>query len=206
MGTDIHTIAQVKKDEKWETVAHNIGDEWRSYHSYAVLAGVRNGLSLAGMKIFKWQPISLPRGLPEDLDLVDQEVSIEPYFDGYETRKTKWLGDHSHSWLTLSELSTHLEKIKDGKRRVVGILTKEHYLETLALGKEPESWCSGVGGPNVTIVHETDNIENCTHVRCAWTRKNEDLLEYLFICVKELSEIAQKYGVDDVRFVFGFDS
>lgn len=123
MGCDIHIWAEVKKrygnpDYRpgWEVVGHEFpyeyyrpgetsvvlvsGDEpdWesnrsmtmepyngRNYVLFAILADVRNGFGI--------EPITAPRGIPEDASAF------------YKREVEKWGADgHSHSWLTLDEL------------------------------------------------------------------------------------------------------
>jgi hypothetical protein len=43
MGTDIHSIAQVRRNGSWETVAIGVCGDPRSYNTFAMLADVRNG-------------------------------------------------------------------------------------------------------------------------------------------------------------------
>jgi len=112
MGCDIHSRVRVLRDGQWEFIDAHIFPEddvlevpvlaetdvvrkvlqrfgikgtaepfnWRSYGMFGFLADVRN--------YSKIPTISEQRGLPEDL-----EASNEEYF-----------GDHSYSWLWLSEL------------------------------------------------------------------------------------------------------
>lgn len=40
MGTDIHSIAQVKRDGQWVTVAIGIAGDQRNYNTFAMLANV----------------------------------------------------------------------------------------------------------------------------------------------------------------------
>lgn len=83
MGQDIHTQAERKVNGRWEVVPGLKPFDWRSYAMFGFLAGTRNYSDIS--------PISEPRGLPEDY--VDNEASD----DG-------WLGDHTHSWLSVAEL------------------------------------------------------------------------------------------------------
>jgi hypothetical protein len=48
MGTDIHSIAQIKRDGQWVTVAVAIAGDQRYYNTFAMLANVRNGRGFAG--------------------------------------------------------------------------------------------------------------------------------------------------------------
>ena len=141
MGTDIHSIAQVKRDGKWTTVAIGIAGDPRSYNTFAMLANVRNGI--AGVR----PVIHEPRGLPDDLDrdednsvivdkaqlvcawdrdgkevlchvltvllslLARREDAPSGYAPYLEDDGCFWLGDHSFSWCTLAELRTFIENV-----------------------------------------------------------------------------------------------
>lgn len=79
MGCDIHGVVQMRysKDGKYGTDGPI--EDSRNYAVFSVLADVRNGYDIT--------PISPPRGVPAD-------------FDGDEGE----LGDHSFSWVTLTEV------------------------------------------------------------------------------------------------------
>ncbi|TXH55263.1 MAG: hypothetical protein E6Q97_09160, partial [Desulfurellales bacterium] len=141
MGTDIHSIAQVKRDGKWVTVAIGIAGDIRSYDTFAMLANVRNGRGFAGVRTSTGFPvIHEPRGLPNDLDrdedngviIVDKAQLVCAWdWDGKEQPETPWpsdearrikylpedgvlwlgLGDHSFSWCTLAELRAFIENV-----------------------------------------------------------------------------------------------
>jgi hypothetical protein len=82
MGTDIHSIAQVKRDGQWVTVAIGIAGDQRNYNTFAMLANVRNGRGFAGCWTSTGFPvIHEPRGLPEDLATVDGFVEDDEDFD-----------------------------------------------------------------------------------------------------------------------------
>lgn len=92
MGADIHIIVQYKEKGKWETYfeypdyPYEINED-RDYQSFSLLAGVRGS----------FESIQYPRGLPHDLEMEMDE-------EGCMCHKGKWLGNHSHSYLTLSEI------------------------------------------------------------------------------------------------------
>lgn len=201
MGCDIHTIAQVFRKGEWSTVADNIADEGRDYHSYAVLANVRNDGG--------WQAIAEPRGIPEDLKSVGTDTDV--YTILLPHALDRWLGDHSHSWLLLSEMVDFLEKtIKPMTFFQKGVVTREEYLRFKASGETPTSWCRSIGGGQVVVVKEAD-IASCpeyTHVDFKWPRGSEESVWYFIECIEALTKISQEYEVptDKVRFVFGFDS
>lgn len=106
MGCDIHSRVQILDGEAWKTVeyplfpAYCTQDQlfsgvnghwwsptvepfsWRSYGMFAFLANVRNYSHVP--------PLSEPRGFPEDMAGVDPEDTP--------------LGEHSFTWLSVSEL------------------------------------------------------------------------------------------------------
>jgi hypothetical protein len=74
MGTDIHTIVQIKKAGEWVTVVKNAADE-RNYELFGLLAGVRGHDG----------PIEPLRGLPPGIEEIEG-------------------AEHSFTWYTLYEL------------------------------------------------------------------------------------------------------
>ena len=91
MGCDIHMIAQIKTDGAWKTLAPvNIN---RNYVLFSLLADVRNTGDI--------MPIDCARGLPGDLN---STIDPDAYDDFSEHIDGHWLGDHSISWLSYSEL------------------------------------------------------------------------------------------------------
>ena len=89
MGTDIHSIVQVRKAAErfqlldindappaapgeWVAVGVAVAGDPRSYNTFAMLADVRNGRGFAGIKTSDGFPvIHEPRGLPSDLEMLD---------------------------------------------------------------------------------------------------------------------------------------
>jgi hypothetical protein len=106
MGTDIHFYVEKFDRHKWQsadtwktecegetypyiTVAEPFYDS-RNYDLFAILADVRNGHGFAGVKTGGgFNPISEPRGLPDDVS--DQVAKASE-------------GNHTPSWLTLREI------------------------------------------------------------------------------------------------------
>lgn len=82
MGCDIHIVAQKKTADGWVDLDISPFD-CRNYGLFGWLANVRN--------YYDVPPLSEPRGLPDDL----------PYRDDNDYR----FGDHSFSWLSVSELA-----------------------------------------------------------------------------------------------------
>lgn len=105
MGCDIHFYLEVKEDDMWINKNKvSINTDWdenleypqsdivldsiyydRNYLLFGVLAGVRDTTP---------QPISHPKGLPDD---VSEEIKL--FADNYD--------GHSYSWLTLNELTDY---------------------------------------------------------------------------------------------------
>jgi hypothetical protein len=89
MGCDIHGLSQIRYgDSEWfdcDTI-----EDGRNYRLFAALAGVRNGFGFAGIATHEpIIPIAEPRGLPEDFVNDEDEHCM---------------GDHSFSWLHMSEI------------------------------------------------------------------------------------------------------
>ncbi len=83
MGCDIHLHVEVKIHGKWEHYNHPYIH--RNYGLFCKMAGVRRDDESP-------EPISEPRGLPDDLSVTAK------FDDDY------WIGDgHSHSWLSAEE-------------------------------------------------------------------------------------------------------
>ena len=83
MGCDIHFHSEVKIGGVWHHYEHRQID--RNYDLFAKMAGVRNERSI--------EPISMPKGFPEDATI----VSV--------VHKNYWEDDgHSHSWLSAEEI------------------------------------------------------------------------------------------------------
>lgn len=97
MGCDIHGFVEVKKDGKW--LVYSQIDRDRDYKLFAKMANVRNFDSHV-------EPISDPRGLPDD---VSEVAKIESdYFDS---------DGHSHSWLSKEEIASLREWILEENKK-----------------------------------------------------------------------------------------
>ena len=110
MGCDIHIFVQHREGDRWEHVPFRPEDldeyrqhplEQRNYLLFAVLADVRSRDGVT--------PIAEPRGLPDDIGYpvhgLEDPCDGDLYVDLEGGRK--WMGDHSHSWLTLAELEAY---------------------------------------------------------------------------------------------------
>lgn len=95
MGCDIHFVFQINTPYGWVPVrckSDPLDHLDRDYKTFAVMADVRN-------EGYIYDILYPARGLPENLMIFHSSCSNE---DGdYHT----WMGDHSFSWLTLSELN-----------------------------------------------------------------------------------------------------
>ena len=198
MGTDIHNTFQKKVEDKWIDVALDDRYEFgRSYLWFAVLAGVRNGFGFAGVETHTpLVPISEPRGYPADMY---HEVDPCDEWQGV------WMGDHSHSWLMLSEILDYFKTEKKLTR--TGIIGRTDYLEWDGVTK-PDSYSGGVGGGGVLVFDATQfkpvgvvPPKEYTHFRIKWEITVDSDVGYYVDLIKEAME---EHG--DLRMVFGFDS
>ena len=230
MGTDIHSIAQVNRDGRWQTVAVGIDGDRRSYNTFAMLANVRNDYGFAGYRTSTGFPvIHEPRGLPEDLktnedngllinktDLVcawdwgGNEIPI----DSPDARRVKYLdeepmylGDHSFSWCTLTELRTFIENVaKKTETRIVGIVDLAAYNLHKQTCQRYTNWCGMVSGPGIVVESDPPG-PRATHVQTSWP-VNAAAESRLCEIEAALTLVAERAGVapEKIRFVYGFDS
>lgn len=213
MGTDIHGRLQ----RRWnaESEYHDVGEieRDRNYRVFAMLAGVRNGFGFAGVKTHEpLEPISAPRGLPDDLRLCeDDQTSIAvPTWIGDESVEVRhWLGYHSYSWLTLSEILSW-----DGWGKTLhmtGILDADEFQRVETEGCAPRSWCGAISGRDtVTVTAEQARAgAKHTNVQYEW---EVPFAEYVKTFRAWIDYINAKYGYmlerdpGAIRLVFGFDS
>lgn len=231
MGCDIHLYVERRSNRSWESV-----EEWeledgdlnvpyvkrfytsRNYDLFAILANVRNGRGFADTITGEgFNPISEPKGLPEDVSYQVRAVSSRWGEDG-----------HSHSYLTLRELFDY-----DWTQTVTqyGVLSAGEYYRWSwwgrSHGERPQSWSGGVFGGAVKNVSEqkmdcliqeaktklndrnpsTEEIEKA--LPNYYTRAQWDVPYYK--CVTEFwGEVIPRllrYGKpEDVRIVFWFDN
>lgn len=98
MGCDIHIFQEAKINDKWVLLNElHWENSRRNYAVFAKMANVRNHWD----EEQRIEPISLPRGIPEDAS------------DGYKFHCALMEGDgHSHSWLSIQEMGQVEEWIK----------------------------------------------------------------------------------------------
>src|SRR5690349_5475179 len=106
MGTDIHAAIEYRNGDGWHALKRpnerfgKYDDEpqltarldiARDYDLFAILANVRNGVAFAGCLTGSgFEPICERRGLPEDIS--------------QEAREEACTGEHSETWVLLSEI------------------------------------------------------------------------------------------------------
>ncbi|MBP7622431.1 MAG: hypothetical protein KA763_00555 [Xanthomonadales bacterium] len=210
MGTDIHGRLQYRysKDSKYIDGGEIEND--RNYRVFAMLAGVRNGRGFAGVRTHvPIVPISEPRGIPSDCNASGEDLQLSVYRGDAMVNGRYWLGDHSHSWLTLAEI---LEWPGwGGPLDRTGVLDADEFKRIEANGGTPESWCGGVSGSDVIVVSATDARRGAphTHVRYDWAVPFSESVKTFRAWV---DYIHLKHGwllrndPEAVRIVFGFDS
>lgn len=106
MGTDIHSVAQVRNDGKWTTVLQCVGGDRRNYDTFAQLANVRNGIGFAGITTGSgFDPLDMPRGFPEDFEIgcmvKDEDTNELVFADDHHPIKLKTpVSDQYCAWGT----------------------------------------------------------------------------------------------------------
>lgn len=251
MGTDIHMRGEFRRsaDEPWEAIGRvfpyryfdplstskyyskplsysPFGD--RNYRLFTVLAGVRNGYGFAGVPTHTpIEPLSEPRGLPEDIALHESEdedsAARRDGESALDFAERGWIfGDHSFSFATLREL---LDYDWDQPLHQEGIVESAEMERCEDEGRDPNTWCGGVSGPRVEIVEidefrrrrATDTLHPQLHVRHQWTTSLRDAIGHpwfsLLESMRRWGTDWQDYGdhrcahnPDYIRLVFGFDS
>jgi hypothetical protein len=182
MGCDIHPYVEVRKDGKWERSTVKVPSD-RDYWAFGKLANVRNGEGFAGCDTGDLvTPISQPRGLPDDTSIHDND-SVD-----YEDPAYVWLGDHSFSWVLLSELLAVDYNEKVNRR---GMAKPEIAAHLAQYGVMPwnAEWCAWT----------TDKAK----VAIAWS---EPLMKAASLLPEIICAVCHLGKPEDVRIVFGFDS
>lgn len=194
MGCDIHLFVEARKSaaEPWELVGIKSQCDWcdgkrvnnsgeqcygckgtgertgfssRNYDTFAILANVRNGRGFAGCDTGDgFEPISEPRGLPEDMSaelrgIHAEEDSAANYDACRLSYGCGWVGDHSFSHLLLSELVGCNWNRRTNQR---GVLTPSDFQTFLEKGA-PDNWSGDISGPDVVYVTNAEMAEMLTH-------------------------------------------
>ena len=159
MGCDIHAVVQVRKEGKWETIDDRGpegvtgGYRWRvlsnrNYAVFSILANVRNFSTAV-----PWPSIANPRGLPDEFGMED-ECHTDAMDDDLDGEKM-WMGDHSHSWVTLQELDeydwSHVRHYESGPPYSAEDACGDFYLRVIP-------WLRSLGNPeDVRLVFGFDS-------------------------------------------------
>ena len=220
MGTDIHMIAEVRKDGVWHTFLDDIFVKWegtqferqtcipydgRNYGLFAILADVRNGVGFAGFRTGeKFNPISKPKGYPED-------IAKESYgFLGDEWRH------HSASYLTLKEI---FDFDWTQIHRSFGVVSEKDYRDHVMKGELPDLWCRDISVPDCIKISEVEMVDliqdsypreegKYYYTACYFAPETyADFAKTFLKNMKILKCFVPENGsLDDVRIVFDFDS
>jgi len=206
MGCDIHIYAETRKSKNdpwtkvgaiWPSEYAQYGGEamtdepyqGRNYKLFGLLADVRNGRGFAGCDTGnRVEPISQPRGLPDDLsDELRCGIESEDEDDYI------YIGDHSFSWLTLAELKD--VDWDGGVFTTRGYISREQAEEYRRNDTIPTSWCGETTNPNF--------------VKLEWCMTYQFMLGFFInTTIPRLEALVNEAGNDsnNVRIVFGFDN
>jgi hypothetical protein len=180
MGCDIHPYAEVRRNGRWERAPVKVPND-RNYTAFGKLANVRNGSGFAGCDMGDAvRPIAEPRGLPTDTTIADTHDKE------YEDPGYTWLGDHSHSWLMLSELLAVDYNAMVTLRGMVSAAEAARFREYRRPPRDYCGWTNQAG---------YEQIE--------W---QEPLMQAAPLLPKIIASICHLGKPEDVRLVFGFDS
>lgn len=211
MGSDIHGVFQRRNGNTWEDV-HSKYNENRHYQLFAVPSGVRNGHGFAGCLTGQAvEPIASPRGFPTDFAVDGEDHPIASLAILPEWRQkyreeddplVMWMGDHSHSWLSGSEMLAWHEEGHTVTQ--TGIVSRDFY-ETWDRVSKPDAYSGGIWGHEVIQIEDSEGERsaspNWTHIRVYWQSDLKQELAYFF---DEVARLQAEHG--EVRFVFGFDN
>jgi hypothetical protein len=202
MGCDIHLYVEKKNlDGTWRRADSEqdcIYDS-RNYQLFALLAGVRNRYNL--------EPISQPRGLPEDCC---PEIATE----------REEYGGHSSSYLSLSEILRYdFTKIRNES----GVLSWDTWREWYEdygdkrYKNRPRGWSSGAFGAMVKYITEEEAIalgskashhypDKSLYLKCEWEVPLYEMIrEFLSETLPKLLKISDG-DYENTRIVFWFDN
>lgn len=213
MGCDIHGRLQYRYGPEGAYMDAGEIERDRNYNVFAMLAGVRNGRGFAGVKTHEpLVPISAPRGLPGDIKLAEDDdtaIVLHEWRGDEQVEVRYWLGDHSHSWLTLPEIVGW--DGWDKQLAMTGILDAAEFQRIERDGGSPKEWCGWISGRDVVVVGADEaraSVEH-THVQYEWqvpfttyAKTFRAWVDYLNIKHGWLLE----RDPAAVRIVFGFDS
>lgn len=247
MGCDIHLAVEVRKNGKWERrlpppearVPHYVEkaredpDAWyangamvtwydeRNYDCFAILANVCNGHGFAGIPTGGgFVPSSAPRGMPKDVSTAVARLHPDHPKHEAEASDDIWLGDHSHSWLLLSEL---LDYDWTQVTTKTGCITLAAFAERIEAKttEPPEEYCGSIMGKGIVTLSRAQALEQLhgggvavadghqVYVFEEWTITYAKAAGAFYSrTLPALKALAECEGIShkNVRIVFGFDS
>lgn len=224
MGCDIHIIAEVRVNGKWEPNQERVfpnpdykkdskhdweKDEFkcypesnRSYDWFSILADVRNGYGFAGTLTSEgFNVIAEPRGIPHDAS------------DQWKKEVKEWGSDmHSISWLTISDFDKFDWSQSTVKK---GVISLDEYKKLRGSNQTPNGWCGSVSGKNIRTLSEKEADEFLNkeqepneeelYVQYQWSVIYSDWFKWkIKNIIEPLRQLTIKYG--DARICFGFDN
>lgn len=216
MGCDIHVVVQVRGESGWVSTPdlgpRLDGDyDWpilthRNYALFSVLGDVRNGSGFAGHYTYEpVRPIGRCRGIPQGFDIGGSYGETHAFPDP--SIAPRWMGDHSHSYVTLAELLAY-----DWNHPMLqgGYLTQEEY-EKWDKHSMPDGWCGAAFGPSTVCLSEEEYVKaprldpaNTYYIGCRWQTPLRDRMgEFVDRVIPWLQSLGSP---ENVRLVFGFDS
>jgi hypothetical protein len=180
MGTDIHLVAEVFKNNQWHLAETDLPN-YRNYVSFAILADVRNGYGFAGFDTGEpVVPISYPRDIPRDISIELMNLLARTH------GKYLYLGDHSFSWVTLEEL---LAYDLDQMRTCRGMVSAEEAIRCQQTGSPPRHPVGWHASPD--------------WVKISWEEPLRDQAPLILDLIEALLPLGKP---GNVRLVFGFDN
>lgn len=185
------------KDEPKLAIEWNM---YRHYDLFSILADVRNGHGVAGVKTSDgFVPIAERRGLPGDMSPILQKTFED------------WL-EHSPTWLTLDEIISFNWDLVVVK---TGVVNKEEYKVFKETGA-PTEWCGGVSGGNVEHISNSlmdIYLENGFpesskdyYTSISWTKKYREIVGYFIDDIVPFIQKCCNVPPEDIRLVMHFDS
>lgn len=189
---ELQKLARSSHDPFWKVRLKRTWYDERYYTIFGILAGVRD---------HNVKPISLPRGLPNDMS---------PELVALSERRGEVgdisLGEHSQSWLLVQELLDHAETSCESEE---GYLNPEEYRTLKNFGR-PHSWCKNVLGPAQIVTPEAmdelissgRSIQSGTYTHVSWDFRFKDTYFFKYVVAALVALGDPNY----TRIVFGFDS
>ncbi len=228
MGTDIHLYVERFNGERWEEIEPPYetpyGDKtWnpyyenyrsdhgnpdpmrRNYLAFAFLADVRNRYGFANIPTHKRiKPMFPERGFPHDTSWEEPQYKNSKRISG-----PTWLGDHSYTWATLTEL---LNAPWDIEFQSVGVVNKDGFSSFKERGY-PLSWMGDIvgGGARIwsqetyEVILANGEVTENDFTRISWSWRPLEDCHFRRWLTEVLAPMAEG-DTDGIRVLMGFDS